>query len=130
MKYVILGDPVPLARHRHSGKRTWDSQKQVKLIWGIDIGRQHQKELGETKYTGPIHFDVTFFISMPKTSLKRQKEMSGSYHIFTPDLSNLIKFVEDAATGVIFDNDCIIASITSRKVYDENPRTEFSITTL
>jgi len=128
--YVVMGDPIPLARHRHSGRRTWDSQKQIKLVWGIDIRKQHFEQLGEYKYTGPLHVDIIFYLPMPKCSVKKAQEIRGRYHIFTPDLSNMIKFVEDAATGILFDNDSIVASIASKKIYDDVPRTEFTITCL
>lgn len=28
--------------------------------------------------------------------------------------------------GIIYREDCIVAKITARKIYDENPRTEFT----
>lgn len=129
--YVVYGDPVPLARHRHMGRRTWDSQKQLKVAWGLEVLNQHNRLYAGEKYTGPVHIDVIFFMGMPqKISKKVREEKLGAYHYYAPDIDNLIKLCLDAATGILFDNDCVVASITSKKVYAEVPRTEFTIISL
>jgi Holliday junction resolvase RusA-like endonuclease len=52
--------------------------------------------------------------------------MRGRLHVSKPDLSNLLKFMEDLAVDIrILKDDCLIAETTCRKVYDDNPRTEF-----
>jgi Holliday junction resolvase RusA-like endonuclease len=48
-------------------------------------------------------------------------------HIARPDLSNLIKFIEDIAIGILYGDDSIIAEIYARKCYDATPRTEFEL---
>lgn len=50
-----------------------------------------------------------------------------AYHQYKPDLSNLLKWIEDCATGIIYRDDCIIASICAKKLYAESPRTEFTV---
>lgn len=124
--YTVPGDPVALARTRISSQtRVWDSQKQLKLVCGIQIQNQHETL---PLFTGPLAFNVTFFMGIAPTS--RNKNLSGSYHYFRPDLDNLIKFICDVATGILYHEDCLISSITAKKVYDPNPRTEFFITEL
>lgn len=79
-------------------------------------------------FTGPIRIDVTFFMPIPSSlSLKKQKELSGQIHYIRPDLSNLIKYVEDVAQGVLFRDDSQIHMIIARKLYSDFPRTEFII---
>lgn len=53
------------------------------------------------------------------------------YHTYKPDLSNLIKMVEDVSVdaGLITD-DAIIASVFSVKLYGDEPRTSFIITNI
>ncbi len=123
--YVIDGDPTPLARARVGKGRVWDSQKQTKMFWRVNLERMH----GERPlFTGPLHVEMNFYMPMPKAAHKRWDQMVNSYHLFRPDLSNLIKFIEDVATGVLYRDDCIISSIWSKKRYDKIPRTEFIIT--
>lgn len=118
--YVITGDPIPLARPRASMTcRMWDAQKSIKLLRGLQIRNQHDDK---PYLTGPLHLDVTFYF------LGASKKRLGRPHIFKPDLSNLIKFAEDIATGILYHDDCLIASISSRKLYDTIPRTVFTLT--
>lgn len=125
-KYIIMGDPIPLARARHTSNRVYDAQKHLKFSWGLQLQDQHKDK---SLFTGPLCLDVDFYINLPsKISLGKKSFFLLKPHTTRPDLSNLIKFVEDAATGILFNNDCIIAEIRSRKLYDKQPRTEFTIT--
>jgi Holliday junction resolvase RusA-like endonuclease len=127
MIYIIEGDPVPLARVRaaYHSRHMYDSQKDLKIHRLIELQNMHQDA---PPLAGPLHLDITFYLKMPKLSPRKRKEKNHSYHQYRPDLSNLIKFVEDIAQHLIFDNDSQIAQITSRKVYHEKPRTEFQVT--
>jgi len=125
--YIIPGDPIPLARARVSNRRVFDSQREVKLYTRITIESQHG--LRPPFQNKPLLLDITFFMKLPKSIKLRSHYLRQHYHIFRPDLSNMIKLIEDVASGgLLYHDDCLIAAITSRKVYDENPRTEFTIT--
>ena len=58
-------------------------------------------------------------------SKKKKDALLGQKHHKRPDLSNLIKYLEDAAQGILFADDATITTINARKIYDMNPRTEF-----
>ena len=126
MKYIIPGDPIPLARARigYGYRKMYDSQRQAKTHSAIYLQSQQGPE---PPLSGPLHLDVTFFLKMPKLSPRKRKERNYIYHYYRPDLSNLIKFVEDVANKLLFLDDAQICCITSRKVYHEEPRTEFEI---
>lgn len=123
-KYVVLGSPVPLARARHGNKKTWDSQKAIKYGWGLQLRSQHA---GRPLYSTPLHLDICFYFEMPQSLKSKWDTIRGKPHHFKPDLSNLIKFVEDVATSIIYTDDSLIASTCARKVYDDTPRTELTI---
>lgn len=126
MKYIIPGNPIPLARARHGNRRTWDSQKAIKFGWGVQLQNQHcEKKL----YQGPLLLDINFFIEIPQTYKKKFDLLCGTYFDKRPDLSNLVKFVEDVATGILYHDDCSISRIITNKFYDDGkgPRTEFTI---
>jgi Holliday junction resolvase RusA-like endonuclease len=90
---------------------------------GLDLERQHA---GAPLLCGPLHISIVFFIEPAKSlSIKKKKELCGTYHVFKPDLDNLIKMVCDISSGIIFKDDCIISQITAKKIYDSRPRTEF-----
>lgn len=123
--YVVWGDPLALARARQTRGRFYDSQKHIKLVWGIDIKKQHDEEV---YFQGPVFMDVIFYMAIPTTaSLKKKEELRDQYHIIRPDNSNLLKFVEDVGTTICYHDDCILAKQLLEKVYDDGkgPRTEF-----
>jgi Holliday junction resolvase RusA-like endonuclease len=120
MIYVIKGDPVPLARARMSYKTVYDSQKNTKLVLGITLANQHDDK---PLIAGPLHLEFVFFMFTSKI----KKAKLGQPHWAKPDLSNLIKLYEDVATSVLYNDDSQIASISARKVYSDDPRTELRI---
>lgn len=124
--YIIKGDPTPLARPRMGQKRVYDPQKNLKLVASIEINLQHADA---PMLEGPLHLDVIFYMKAPEgISIKRREAMHGLSHIFRPDTDNLVKFIGDVCSGIIFHDDCSIAKITAQKKYDAYPRTEFTIT--
>jgi Holliday junction resolvase RusA-like endonuclease len=121
MLYVIPGDPVPLQRARvnpHS-KRPWDPQKRIKYQIAQLISAQDPLKI---LYEGPLELKITFYMRRPK-SAKR----SEIFHSNRPDISNLLKFIEDVAQGILYKDDCTISRVVMEKIYGSPPRTEFTI---
>ncbi len=125
-RYIIQGVPIPLMRTRKTATRVYDPQKDIKERLGWEIAAQHHLPM----YTGPLRLEVEFYFPMAKSLSKKHSEMIGTYHVYKPDLSNLIKLVEDVVQGIIYKDDCIIAQINATKTYSNEPRTEFTITPL
>ena len=126
--YLIIGDPVPLARARLSNSRFFDSQKAHKLNFGLQIQNQHENL---PPFTGPLKIDVAFYFPKTKSiSLKRWETLKGKPHVYRPDIDNLLKFVLDASAPILFREDCIIAEANCKKEYGEIARTEFTISVL
>lgn len=116
---------MPWARAVPVQRRMWDSQRNIKSKYGDMLDEQH----GDSElFEGPIKLEAWFYFKIPK-GLKPQEynERRGNYHKQRPDLSNLIKFIEDASSGILYKDDAIIASIGAYKIWDENPRTEFTL---
>jgi Holliday junction resolvase RusA-like endonuclease len=131
IRYVILGSPPPLARPRFSEgqKRPWDSQRHAKIEWQRQLEPQHGDGAWPF-YQGPLRLDIYFYFPIPKTSEARTQQLRDTHHFFRPDNSNVIKFLEDCAQGILFKDDCTISEIHSYKLYDIVPRSEFTITPL
>lgn len=124
--YLIEGSPIALKRPRFFARRVYDSQKAEKLHRGLLLKNQHNDQ---PPFSGILHFDITFHFPYPQDKYKKRSLQAQHYHIYKPDLSNLIKMVEDVCVDAeIIKDDAIIASVFSVKVYDENPRTSFIIT--
>ena len=123
MKYVIKGEPVAWARAGINGKRFYDAQRHIKTAFGITIMSQH----GSLPfYEGPIMLDISFVMPIPKR-IKDPSSWEGMPMKSKPDLSNLIKLIEDTGSGILYKDDAIIYKIVAKRVYGVVPRTEFTI---
>lgn len=125
MRYIIIGNPIPLQRVRFVNRHCWDSQKALKTKIGIELESQH----GDLPlYEGPLKLLIHFYFSGPKSQpVTKRHALNEKSHIYRPDLSNLIKFIEDIAIGRLYHDDCLIAEIIARKCYSDVPRTEFDL---
>ena len=119
--YVIPLKPITWKRAGISDRRFYDQQLSEKIAYGLYINRCHGNE---PIFQGPVVLEVVFY--MAKSQGKKNKPKTH-HHMFAPDLSNLIKLLEDAIvdTKVVLTDDRIISKIIAKKVYDDNPRTEF-----
>lgn len=122
--YTIPGNPIPLARPRFGQNRVWDSQKGIKFSAGLFVSNQHGSS---PLFHGPLSLDVTFYLPKPKSA---PKSKTLTYHIFRPDLDNLIKMIGDICNGIAYNDDAIISLIHAVKKYDSNPRTVFTLSEL
>ncbi len=129
--YVIHGDPIPLARARFGkNKRIYDSQKHLKIVWGVNLSRLHGDD---PLFQGPLFMEVTFYMKIAESkSYYHRKKLQNKWHVCRPDASNLLKWIEDIGTGIIYHDDCLIAKVLVEKCYDDGngPRTEFTISNL
>lgn len=123
--YEIPGNPIPLKRHRHSGKKCYDPQKKEK--------RSHQWQIkslinGLFPAHSAIKLVVEYHMPIPKSySKRRAKECLLGPHSKKPDLSNLLKFTEDAFNGLVWEDDSLICEIEAKKFYSLTPKTVFKI---
>ncbi len=121
--YVVREKPVPLNRPRISEYGVYDSQRKIKeRIGNILLAQKND----DATICGMLHLNIDFYMPLPKTKSHREHLKQQQYHVYRPDLSNLIKFIEDVCVDIgIIEDDCLIASISARKLYDESHRTEF-----
>lgn len=123
--FEIPGIPLPLQRHRHCGKKCYDPQKKEKetIQWYIKSQMN-----GVFPANTAIKLVVEYHMPIPRSySLKKAKKCLQGPHTKKPDLSNLIKFTEDALNGIVWEDDSFISEIESRKFYSEEPKTVFKI---
>jgi|WetSurMetagenome_2_1015567.scaffolds.fasta_scaffold171123_3 Holliday junction resolvase RusA-like endonuclease len=124
----LYGDPIAWTRPQRNNRTgaIYDGQKKEKeqCRW------QMKAMFAEEPLTCPCEIDVTFFFPVPKSAngVQRREMLNGVlHHIKRPDVDNCAKFVLDAMTGVVLSDDCIVWSMTCRKLYSEKPRTVIQI---
>ena len=127
--FMVEGVPVAWARAGRQGGRYYDKQTKEKREFANALYAKHPHLFYGRPYPEyPLDLSMTFFMPIPDSySKKKCNLVRGKPHIFTPDLSNLIKFVEDAITDILIKDDCMIANITAMKIYDDLPRTVFTL---
>ena len=125
MIYEIPGPPIPWKRPRLSGKRFFDSQAKQKKDIQYLIQLIAERDLLDAP---ELKVCIEYHMPIPK-SWSRTKRLTsiGKPHVSRPDLSNLIKFTEDALNGIVWRDDALIYELHCRKVYSDDPRTKFIV---
>ena len=79
---------------------------------------------------GPVALSLIAFCGIPKSASKRKTAamLAGELRpTRKPDLSNVVKVVEDGMNSVVFRDDALIVSIMAEKRYSDRPRLEVEI---
>jgi len=125
MKIEILGNPKPLKRHRTSRGKVYDPSHEDKKNFAWDV---RTLTVGLFPHTEAVKVDLEYHMPIPKSYSKRARlKAIGEPHQKKPDLSNLVKFTEDSLNEILWADDSIIAEITSKKVYSEEPKTVITV---
>lgn len=127
---TILGDHVPKGRPRVS-RRTGVAYTPAKTRRYEDVVRQQAAVAWAGRPLIPRGTAITMrlvsFRAIPKSMPKRDRVLVARGELFPttkPDLSNLVKSVEDGLNSVVYEDDsCIVERVESKR-YDVVPRVE------
>lgn len=123
-----IGQPRPRFARVGGGVRTYSTKKQqyaeqmIRLAW---------VQAGEPRLDGgAVSLTLTAFIQRPASHLRKNNMLTaeGKRHPYPakrPDLSNIVKLVEDALNGCAWSDDAMIIDIQARKRWafeDQPPR--------
>jgi len=122
--YILHGKPIALKRARITKFGSYDPQRKEKGEHRALLYNQRGNIMPISE--GPLELVVTFFMPIPKSTPKKKK-LQDTFHFKRPDIDNLIKYILDVSQGVIITDDSLISTIIADKVYDKEPRTEFTI---
>lgn len=130
-QFIVQGTPVAKARARqgrggrfYTPKRTVDYEKLVKYSY-------LKKYMQAKKFEGAVELQVDFYFKIPKNvSAKRRKLKLDKkiMRIKRPDLTNLLKSIEDGLNEVAYADDSQITRIISSKYYGSAPRAVVTLT--
>jgi len=121
--YILHGKPIPLQRARVTKFGAYDPQKKEKGEARALIYNQRGTAM---PFDTSVQLVVTFFMPIPKSTPKKI-DLNGKLHSKRPDLDNLIKYVLDVIQPIVIKDDSLVGTIIADKIYDDNPRTEFTI---
>lgn len=122
----VFGLPVPQARPRAfktpSGHiRLYDPANCKD--WKRTVLAQVLPAKPSAPVEGPLAMDLVFELPRPKSAPKRVQHPTTR-----PDLSNFIKTIEDALTGVVYRDDSQIVALTAIKRYGPEPGVSIRVT--
>jgi Holliday junction resolvase RusA-like endonuclease len=122
LTYTIKGPPSSYTKHA-DGHRSWDVQKLNRL----NAESQLQDQRGTSPLLrGLLHLDIDFYFPFQGSRIKKQGREGRPCGV-RPPLLNLVNFIEIIGHEILWARDSIITSINSKKIYDNNPRTEIFI---
>ena len=128
IKYVLPGNPIAWTRAvpNYGKHRMYDSQKNVRLIIGIEIQKQHGTA---PNFEGAIALEAYYYFTPPQ---RCNPDKLPEWHLTKPDTSNLTKLYEDILScdlGII-KNDSMICKEYCEKRYSLEPKTIIILTEL
>lgn len=118
----IFGEPVAQGRARarifdHGGRARVSMYDPANARdWKRTVLTQVLPAKPEAPVEGALAMGVTFFLRRPQSLPKRER-----HPVKRPDLSNLLKAVEDALKGVVYRDDSQIVRLDVEKRYDAAP---------
>ena len=127
--FFIEGLPVAQGRPRFSTRggyaRVYDPEKsRVWKKYVETLAVSHMKRHGLKMLDGALTAEILFYLPRPKSLPKKVK-----HHVKKPDLTNLVKGIEDALNGVCYKDDSQIIQLLIVKSYALfNPGVKVSIT--
>jgi Holliday junction resolvase RusA-like endonuclease len=130
MIITVLGTPIAKARPRFYRRGNFvgvfNPQETIESRFLYEVKTQW----GRGPLEGPLKVKCRFCMPIPKSTSKKKVELmlAGEIqHTSRPDLSNLIKFFEDACNFVLWKDDSQIVTLIASKFYDLEPKTEIEI---
>ena len=120
ISFVISEKPISQKRHRNTQDHYYNPQEKEKEKLKIVVNSKIQ--LKEHLLCGPISLDIKFFIQLPKSNASRRNKIDQ--HTQRPDIDNLLKFILDVMSGLVYADDAYIYKILCSKHFSDFPRTE------
>jgi Holliday junction resolvase RusA-like endonuclease len=97
-------------------------------LWMSDIKAEASKVYDSPLVTGAIELNVRFFMPRPKShygtgkNTNKLKPSAPKFHLQKPDKTKMLRAVEDALTGVIWNDDCqVISGVCSKEWTADKP---------
>lgn len=126
IKIVVKSIPVAQPRVRVTKWGAFNPVKD-KANWArIQIAEQFNEKL-----ECPIEIKFIFYMKIPKSTSKKIREAiqrGEIFHTKKPDIDNLIVFILNSMTDIVYHDDSQVYKLCSEKRYSENPRTEIFVT--
>ncbi len=129
IKLTIPGEPCAKQRprmtkagHTYTPEKTVNYETLVRELYILQNFRQQLE--------GALKMTVRAYFEIPQSKSKKIKEamLKGEIRPTTkPDVSNVIKIIEDALNGLAYRDDSQIVRVVGEKYYSDSPRVEVEL---
>lgn len=127
IKILLNGDPIAKATHRTANGRSYNPKQKLMLEVRKQIQLQKPPDFELDKAYSMV---CGFYLPISRSCSQKEKNLKSwglIEHTQKGDLSNYLKFYEDCANEVLYDDDCQIVQSSMKKRFDLHPRTEIFI---
>lgn len=129
-KLTIFGKPQPQGSTRAFVPKGWrravitSTNKNLKPYRATVSATAYEYMIGKEMISRPksVTLRVQFYLARPASLPKKTKA-----HAKKPDLSKLVRALEDGLTGIVYEDDSQIDNIEARKCYGLPERTEVEV---
>ena len=140
--FEVQGAPRGQARHRSRGMQITTKSGKTKLIAQVykdpeqrgiedELRGAIRRHAPRRPHTGPIEMYLVAYYPIPQSwsKKKRAAAIAGEIRPFKakPDISNVVKHLEDVMEGLFFVNDKQICGGFQKKFYSESPRVKIAL---
>jgi Holliday junction resolvase RusA-like endonuclease len=127
IRIEVAGPVAPYReRARVAAGRVWSSRTRETVNYQATIRVLSQHAMaGRPPFTGPVELTLRIYVAVPQSMPKyrRALALTGTLRPTTrPDITNVLKAVEDALSGIVFRDDAQVAITRAAKIYAEHPR--------
>jgi Holliday junction resolvase RusA-like endonuclease len=141
---VLLGQPVPWARAGSKGGHRFTPAKQRNNAATLRIMAQEAMRLpacmidplGQREkpmFIEPVRVEILAEMQIPASWSKKKQTLAMVGKVMPsgkPDLSNIVKQVEDALNGVVFRDDALVVMLHASKRFGMQPKLVITVSPL
>lgn len=128
VSFTVYGKAAPagsksLGRTKAGAAFVRDSSGDRGKHWRTSVGQVAAAAMqGHAPLDGPLSLEATFYVARPQTHRSKRGGLVQSappFPVTRPDLTKLLRAIEDAMTGIVWRDDAQVIEQTARKVYDD-----------
>jgi len=125
LHFFLNHAPKHQKRHRMGRGFTYDpSAPDKKQI--IPILKAQRSKAGKVEMGPALRVEIQAVYDMPKSYTKtKRKSLYGQPKITKPDVDNVAKFYLDVMSGLVYDDDNVVAELSVRKRYIQEGESAF-----
>lgn len=122
--------------HRTTGRIVVTDDSKRSRPWKQQVAATAAAAMDGPLLAGPLELVVTFTMPRPKghfgqgANAARVKPAAPAFPIVKPDVTKLVRAVEDALTGVVWRDDAQVIAQHAHKVYGETAKCEVEVLSL